>query len=151
MFLWRIGNHADLKGRGGLLASARWHTQGRPIVYLAESPSGALTEVLVHLELDAADLPGSYKLLKVEVPDKVAFRNLKLTELSKNWRNNLVLTRTIGDEWLASAETALFRVPSAIVPETFNVLLNPLHRDAAELNVLWHRQYPWDRRLFEQG
>jgi RES domain-containing protein len=149
MFLWRISNHATLDGRGGLLASARWHTQGRPIVYLAETPSGALTEVLVHLELDPADLPDSYRLLKAEVPDTLAIRKLKATELPENWKEHLVVTRTIGDEWLLQEETALLRVPSAIVPETFNVLLNPLHSEAKQVRVLWHRDYPWDQRLFE--
>jgi RES domain-containing protein len=149
MFLWRISNHATLDGRGGLLASARWHTQGRPIVYLAETPSGALTEVLVHLELDPADLPDSYRLLKAEVPDTLAIRKLKATELPENWKEHLVVTRTIGDEWLLQEETALLRVPSAIVPETFNVLLNPLHSEAKQVRVLWHRKYPWDQRLFE--
>ena len=51
MFLWRISNYRTLDGRGGLETSARWHSQGRPIVYLAESVSGALLEVLVHFEL----------------------------------------------------------------------------------------------------
>ncbi len=149
MILWRISNHPDLKGRGGLFASARWHTQGRPVVYLAETPSGALTEVLVHLELDPDRMPDSYKLLKLEAPDGISLRRLKSSELSSNWKSNLLITRDIGDEWLASSSTALLRVPSAIVPETFNVLLNPLHPDAEKIRVVWHRKYPWDKRLFE--
>jgi RES domain-containing protein len=148
MILWRISNHADLDGRGGLYASARWHSQGHRIVYLAQSPAGALTEVLVHLELDADDLPKTFKLLKVEAPDDLAIGEVSLSQLPANWRDDLVLTRTIGDEWLEGKETALLKVPSAIVPETFNVLLNPEHRGAARVKVLAHEQYPWDRRLF---
>ena len=67
MFLWRISNHAALDGRGGLLAGARWHMAGQPIVYLAESPAGSLLEVLVHLELDLDNLPKSFKLSKRNV------------------------------------------------------------------------------------
>lgn len=149
MFLWRISNHANLEGRGGLFASARWHTLGRPIVYLAETPSGALTEVLVHLELDPDNMPDSYKLLKLEAPDDVSLRRLKPSDLPSNWKGNLLITRNIGDEWLAAGATALLKVPSAIVPETFNVLLNPQHPDAPKIRVVWHRKYPWDKRLFE--
>ena len=69
MFLWRISNHSTLEGRGGLLASARWHTEGRPIVYFAESPPSALVERLVHLELNPARFPKSYRLLQAEGPD----------------------------------------------------------------------------------
>ena len=149
MVLWRISNHTTLAGRGGLLASARWHTQGRPIVYLAQSPAGALTEVLVHLELEPDDLPRSYKLLKVEVPGDVAVARVDLAALPKRWKDKLTITRTIGDKWLASRKTALLRVPSVIVPETFNVLLNPEHPDARRIKVLSHQRYPWDERLFK--
>jgi RES domain-containing protein len=60
-----------------------------------------------------------------------------------------VATRTIGDEWLALQETALLRVPSVLAPETFNVLLNPAHREAARVVVVDYREYPWDQRLLE--
>ncbi|MFL6462844.1 MAG: RES domain-containing protein, partial [Bryobacteraceae bacterium] len=50
LVLWRISNHADLAGIGGLRCSARWHSQGHRVVYLAWSPSAALIEAMVHLE-----------------------------------------------------------------------------------------------------
>jgi RES domain-containing protein len=149
MLLWRISNHRTLDGRGGLKASARWHSRGRPIVYLAETASGALTEALVHLELDPNYLPRHYKLLKAEAPDNLSFRNITRQDLPDDWVNDAVATRTLGDGWLASLATALLRVPSAIVPESFNVLLNPLHPDAAKVVVVDYREWPWDRRLLE--
>src|SRR5271154_3972545 len=130
MFLWRISNHEGLDGRGGLLASARWHTQGRPIVYLAASPAGALVEGLVNLELEAARLPGSYTLLKAEAPDDLAVRRVEPASLPAGWTGDLAITRSVGDEWLASWESVLMEVPSAILPDTFNVLFNPLHSAA---------------------
>ena len=50
MELWRISNYADLSGIGGLKAAGRWHSQGRRIVYLADHPSSALLEMLVHMD-----------------------------------------------------------------------------------------------------
>lgn len=147
MFLWRISNHAALDGRGGLIASARWHTQGRSIVYLAESPAGALVEHLVHLELNPARLPKFYRLLKAEAPDDLSARTVAAADLPSNWINDQVATRTTGDEWLASGNSALLRVPSAILPETLNVLLNPEHADASRIRILWHAEHPWDARL----
>lgn len=149
MILWRISNYGTLDGRGGLLASARWHTQGRPVVYLAETPAGALTEILVHLELDLNNLPATYKLLKAETPDNISIRAVAKSDLAADWREDIVLTRTIGDEWLAAGSTALLKVPSVIIPETHNFLLNPRHAGAARVKVIWHREYPWDQRLFE--
>jgi RES domain-containing protein len=149
MLLWRISNHATLDGEGGLIASARWHTQGHPVLYLAETPAGALVEVLVHLELDPAHMPRSYKLLKAEAPDDISRQEIGKANLGQNWTQDLLATRKLGDEWLRSRVTALLRVPSAIVPETFNLLLNPHHPQASQVRIVSHRDYPWDKRLLE--
>ncbi len=149
MFLWRISNHDGLDGRGGLLASARWHTQGRPIVYFATSPAGALMEALVNLELDAARLPRSYTLLKAEAPDDVQIRRIDVSSLPDAWTVDLAISRIAGDGWLEGRESALLEVPSAIVPDTFNILLNPLHPDAGQMRVVCQQAYPFDRRLFK--
>jgi RES domain-containing protein len=146
VFLWRISNHDSLDGRGGLIASARWHSRGRPIVYLAATPAGALVEALVHLELKPNQLPKSYRLLKAEAPDDLP--KMHFSALTDDWRQNETASRTLGDEWLSRAQAALLEVPSAILPETTNILLNPLHPDAARITVLWHEAYPFDQRLF---
>ena len=148
MFLWRISNRDTLDGRGGLLASARWHTRGRPIVYFAATPAGALVEALVHLELKPNQLPASYRLLKAEAPDDLP--KMHFSALTDDWRRNEIASRTLGDEWLAHNQTALLEVPSVILPETVNLLLNPLHPDAAKIHVLWHDAYPFDQRLFKK-
>jgi hypothetical protein len=71
MGVWRISNHATLDGAGGLRASARWHTKGRRILYCATSPAGALLEILVHHELRLADLPATYRLIRIQYPDNL--------------------------------------------------------------------------------
>ena len=147
MFLWRIINHRTLDGRGGLETSARWHTQGRPIVYCAENAAGALLEVLVHLELSLVRLPKSYRLLKIDAPDDLPIEAISAPQLGERWTADEILTRTVGDGWLASRRTLMLRVPSAVAPETFNVLLNCAHKDAAVLKIVSHREYPWDLRL----
>src|ERR1700752_5337044 len=131
MLLWRISNHTTFDGRGGLSAFGRWHTEGRPIVYLAETPAGSLVEALVHLELSRTSLPKFYKLLKAEAPGDLSIKTIDGSRLLHgNWIEDQIAPRTVGDEWLASGSSALLRVPSAIVPETFNTLLNPEHPDA---------------------
>jgi RES domain-containing protein len=147
MFLWRISNHSALDGRGGLLAGARWHFAGQPVVYLAETPAGSLLEVLAHLELDLASLPKTFKLLKVEVPAGIATQSVNENALAPDWTDDPDATAEQGSQWLESGKGALLRVPSAIVPETHNYLLNPRHDHAAKIKVLWNRDYPWDKRL----
>jgi RES domain-containing protein len=145
-FLWRVSRYASLDGAGGLRYASRWNSVGLPITYLAESPAGAVLETLVHLELDRA--PDQYSMMKVSMEDSVSSRSISERELASGWIDDSSITRRIGDEWLAAGESALLRVPSAIVPETANVLLNPAHGDAKRLKIVWHRAYPWDRRLF---
>ena len=147
MRLWRISNHASLSGDGGLYASGRWHTRGRRIVYLADHPASALLEVMVHLEIDAEDLPTHYQLLGIEVPDNIAIARLGETELPDGWRQQQALTRARGDDWLQQGATALLRVPSAIVPESANTLLNPAHPDTARIGIASAIRAAFDPRL----
>ena len=154
MILWRISRRKTLDGIGGLLASARWHTKGHRVVYLAETPAGAVTEVLVHLEVDPLNPPNGLKLLKVAtvpVPKvttgAVPIENVEVSVLPADWKEDKTVTRSIGDEWLASLRSPLLRVPSVIVRETFNVLLNPEHPDAPSIVILWADDFSFDDRL----
>jgi RES domain-containing protein len=147
LILWRISNHATLNGHGGLFASARWHTQGRRIVYLADSPAVALLEVLVHLEVTESVLPDSYQLLRAGVADSVSNDRLDGSALPVGWEDDPSATRRVGDQWLAEGRSALLAVPSAIVPETWNCLLNPDHADASGVKIEWTRRFPYDGRL----
>jgi RES domain-containing protein len=149
MRLWRISAHADLSGVGGLHVPGRWHSRGNRIVYLADHPASALLEVLVHLEVDPEDLPGSYQLLAVDVPDSIPFQSIGLQELAAGWRDQPELTRDVGDRWLREKQTALLRVPSAIVPFTSNWLANPAHADIAVARIEGVFQVPFDSRFFD--
>jgi RES domain-containing protein len=150
--LWRISDFADLSGEGGRIADGRWHSVGRPIVYLADHPASALLENLVHLEIDPEDLPDTYQLIEVDVPDTVEMDELdpgKLTKANDKWRNDLAFTRSQGDAWLSGGRTALLRPPSVMLPKARNVLLNPAHKDAKRVRIVGTARPPYDRRLFE--
>jgi len=150
VIIWRISNHADLSGLGGLRAAARWHHAGRPIVYAASSPASALLEVLVHLEIgEPVYLPSAYKLLQIDVPDTLAVSEFDEADLQSDWREQTRVTRSIGDVWLREAKTALLTVPSAIVPHTLNYLINPTHPDIGQVKITSFGSYPFDFRLFK--
>jgi RES domain-containing protein len=144
MFLWRISPFRDLNGEGGRRSSARWHFAGLPVVYLAESPAGALLEICANTAAD--DAPPVYTLLKISGPE-VAITEIALKQLPPNWTKQQEATRPIGANWLTSQSTALLRIPSALVPETANYLLNPLHPDAPQFQIQRTYEYPFDLRL----
>ena len=148
MELWRISNYRSMSGEGGLRYSARWHTAGRPIVYLAASPAGALIEVLVHLELEEDSLPPNYTLLRLDAAATVAVEEIRVPE-NDVWKSDQRLSRSLGDEWLESTRTALARVPSAILPDTYNYLLNPLHLEAEHIRIVDATQAKFDPKLLK--
>jgi RES domain-containing protein len=148
--LWRISNHADLTGRGGLRAGARWHSKGRGVVYCAEAPTGALLEALVHLEVESLDeLPRSYQLLRIAFPAKAAVEEVALAALPSDWKQRTLLTRSIGDTWLAASRSVALRVPSAVSPHAFNVLLNPRLLAGTGIRIVAKSRHPFDTRLFK--
>lgn len=144
MILWRISRHLDLTGRGGILFAGRWHHAGAPVVYLAGSPAGALIETCVHTS--ANDIPPSSTLLKIAGPD-LAMDEIQLATLAQGWQEHVEITRGFGSAWLKRGSSALLRVPSALIPETANYLLNPLQADAVLLKIEESFQYPFDARL----
>ncbi len=147
MILWRISNHQTLDGGGGLRVSGRWHTRGRRIVYCAPNPATALLEVLVHLEIDIEDLPVSLRFLEIEAPDGMALERIGEEELPAGWASRQEVTRELGDRWLERAESVLLLAPSAVVPATENVLINPAHADAGSIRVARTLEHRLDERL----
>jgi RES domain-containing protein len=133
--LWRISAFNSLSGEGGLYYSARWHTAGHRIVYLAESAAGALVESLVHTELNERSWPRFYDHMQIAAPDDIEIETLNLP-VGHDWKRLLIITRGLGDEWLNSKRTALARVPSAILPNTWNVLLNPEHLAGGQIRII---------------
>jgi RES domain-containing protein len=151
MRLWRISNYADLSGEGGRRAAGRWHERGTPTVYMAENPALAMVEVLVHLEIDREDMPTSYQLIGVEVPDAIKVEDVILAELDKNipgWRTSAALTRKLAASWFSEARSPLLRVPSVLVPHSSNFLLNPLHPDSGLLKIVSVEKAEYDQRIF---
>lgn len=144
--LWRISNYQTLNGVGGLTYSARWHNAGRPIVYLADHPAGALLETLVHLNVDDEDVPDGFTLLEVEIADKMIVKDLAVPD--GDWRADLSGTRRAGDRWLVGGKSLLARMPSAVVPRSWNYLLNPLHPDARKARIASVFAERYDLRLF---
>lgn len=142
MFLWRISNYSTLDGVGGTLRSARWHTKGRPVVYTADHPASALLEILA--SMDGSLLPDIIQLLKIEVPSHVEQR---LVHAGVALPNDVAVSRSIGDQWLAKASSALLQVPSAILPDIFNTLINPAHPDSQLLKIMSVQSVPLDARL----
>ena len=113
------------------------------------SPAAALLELLVRLELSPLDGPAKYRLLRIEVPGDlaVAVPTVAAGTLGPDWVVDRSATQQAGNEWLAANRSALLAVPSAVVPFTSNVLLNPAHPDAKRVRVVEATEHALDARL----
>ena len=113
------------------------------------NPAAALLETLVHFEIDLRDLPKRYRLLKLEAPGDLGVAQVTIADLPERWIERTDATRAVGDTWLAARRSPLLAVPSAIVPETLNVLLNPAHQDARRIVVTQIGHHALDPRLLK--
>ena len=146
MILWRVSNYATLDWMGGLFVSGRWHTKGRPVVYCTLNPSTALLETLVHMEIDSEDRPERFQVLKIEGPDTLSQE--RIDALPSDWADDLGAAQSLGDQWLSEERSLLLAVPSVLVPETWNVLVNPRHMEANLLKIALTYDHAFDVRFF---
>jgi RES domain-containing protein len=144
MILWRISQFHDLSGRGTMNTFGRWHVLGTRMVYTADCPATALLEICAHTSAD--DLPPTFTLLKIEGPD-TSVNEVEPNVLPTDWAAQMTVTQGIGGKWLEEQRSALLRVPSVLVPETWNFLLNPAHPDAPLFRIEHSYEYPFDLRL----
>jgi RES domain-containing protein len=86
--------------------------------------------------------------LKLEVPDDLDIERVQESELTPDWPRRIELTRAWGDRWLTQERSAVLLVRSVLVPETYNVLINPRHAEAARIARHADFPYPLDPRLF---
>jgi RES domain-containing protein len=124
---------------GAMVAGGRWNPIGVPMLYTAEHLSLACLEVLVHL--DKGQLPRDYVWSRTELPGCPAL-------LTQSIPPSVVSCQEAGEAWITSANQLAIRVPSVIMPEEFNVLLNPLHTEYTSLVWSEPRLFNFDPRLF---
>jgi RES domain-containing protein len=136
-----------LDGEGARLYGGRWNAPGRPVVYTAGTLALAALEYLVHVDPDA--VPGDLVALTIDVPDDAPLEALDAAALPGDWAraSEHPACRERGEAWLRAGRALALRVPSALVPEETNVLLNPGHPDAGRVRVVAERAFAFDPRL----
>lgn len=150
MKAWRITQKRRAKtafsGEGARLYGGRWNSPGVPMVYVAESQSLAVLEVLVHL--DAPALLEEYVFIEADFDDALVTQ-LGRSSLPRNWQADPVPAdvQAVGDRWASSGSSAALRVPSVLVPEESNYLLNPRHPDFVKIVVSRPQAFHFDARL----
>jgi RES domain-containing protein len=153
--VWRIATDTstyeadDLSGIGAKSTGGRWNAAGMAVVYTSQTRALACLETVVHL--NAGGLPLNRYLVEVTIPDDAwaSARMTPLASLPVGWDAEPAGRASIefGTNWLCSGTSALLVVPSVIVPEEFNVLINPRHPGSARMTAVKVRKWLYDPRL----
>ncbi|HEX5113094.1 MAG TPA: RES family NAD+ phosphorylase [Saprospiraceae bacterium] len=137
-----------LSGIGASTKGNRWNSINTKLVYTAESRALAILEVAVHLDL-SEDLPADRHFVEIHIPDDLLIQEVKLADLPAGWnlKPPVQLTQIIGDDFVQQGEAAVLKVPSSIVPQESNYLINPNHPDAKRIVVTGTSRLVFDSRL----
>ena len=124
----------DLSGEGARLFGGRWNKQGDALLYCSEHLSLCVLEILVHTEQQL--ISNDFWFVEIEIPDSNIV-TIKPNKLPSTWRANppASSTQVFGSEWLKSQKSLAIKVPSAVLPNEFNILVNPIHKHFSEVKI----------------
>jgi len=137
----------DLSGIGAMLHGGRWNRRNIPVVYSSENRSLATVEFLVHVSLSI--VPNDLSIACLEIPDNVVSEQISINDLPENWREYPAPPELakLGSEWALEKRSLLLRVPSVVVPNEFNILINPRHQEIYTVTLSRVERYTFDSRL----
>ena len=139
----------QLSGKGAELYGGRWNSKGYQIIYTCENRALCTTEIAVHTPLGI--VPKNYFLQSIHIPT-VKIQEVRLSDLPNNWKNfpHEIATQEIGSNFIESNKYLILKVPSAIVQDEFNYLINPNHKDFSKVKILDIDIFEFDRRMFDK-
>ncbi len=149
MIVYRISLDAykdDLNGTGAKLFGGRWNNVGTPALYTTENISLAILELLVRI--DKNNIPLNHYLLEIDIPDSDIPVVIPKNKLKEGWKDDIHLTQWMGSEFMNSGESLMLKVPSAVVDEEHNFIINPMHTHFKKLKLVSAKKFEFDTRLF---
>jgi RES domain-containing protein len=149
---WRIVKEKYLAsaftGEGAADYAGRWNLPGTRMAYTSESQALAALELLVHLN---PPVFFKYKAIRIQFDESLVER-LSPEELPAEWQAEppSLLTQRLGSRWASGARSVALAVPSAIIPEEVNFLINPLHPDFSRIKIEPAVDFAFDARLISK-
>ena len=149
MLIYRIttAKYASQLSASG--AANRWNQEGEFVIYTAESRSLASLELVVHRAAIKPRLQYKVLVIEVDIP-KSQIRKISKGELPKNWRSvsEYNTLQELGSAWYTECKKLVFQIPSAIVPQEYNYIINTKHKlFDSKVKIFNTEPYFWDTRL----
>jgi len=149
VLVWRLSvkQYRKFDGAGARAVGGRWNSPGSAVVYTSASVSLATLEFLAHLSQSRSvrDLV----LTSAELRKNIRIERIDASDLPARWREfpSPPYLQKIGDEWIIKRVSAVLAVPSAVIPQEDNYLLNPAHPDFKRIRVNQPIPFSLDPRL----
>ncbi len=127
--------------------AARWNPNDVEVIYTASSRSLACLENVVHR--NKLGLSQVFDILTIKCPDNIKPEIIHLKDLPLNWIDfdQMHKTQSIGEQWIKDSRSAILSVPSSIVNEEVNYLLNPNHKDFEQIKIIKKQPFIFDSRI----
>ncbi len=151
MNTYRIGQTKYARDRRGSGVDGRWNLLGMYVIYTGGSLALSCLEKLAHTP-GTSLYAGDFSVTIFEVPDSLTIKEITIKELTKinaDWIKviNYPITQKLGNNWLKEQETAILKVPSAIIDLEYNYLFNPAHPDFNKIKISAVNEFNFDTRL----
>ncbi len=136
----------DLDGEGAKIFGGRWNNPKIACLYTSATRALAVLEYTVNINID--DIPRALSIISIEVPDRPV-RIINETDLPGDWKHSPApsSTKTFGSELLLAAVEPVIRIPSSVIPDEFNYLLNPMHPAGKRFRIVDIRDFVYDVRI----
>jgi RES domain-containing protein len=134
-------------GEGARLYGGRWNSAGVAMVYASEHKSLAALEARVHVE--TTKKIKRYKCFAFHFDEKL-MEVFRRASLPKDWQEEPPppSIQSLGDAWVKAADSVILAVPSVIIPDELNYLINPNHKDFNKIKIEKPTDFAFDPRLF---
>jgi RES domain-containing protein len=151
MIVYRICKSAyagDLAGTGARLAGGRWNSKGVPVVYTSGTRSLAVLEVLVHIP--AAMVPKDFVIVSILIPDELGIDEVSWKQIKPEIDKQGIQAdfSKLGNAWIKKLSAPVLKVPSVVVKDEYNYIINPLHNTSKDIKITEQKPFSFDARLF---
>lgn len=149
MLVYRIAfkDYSESLFAPGILG--RWNGEGRKVIYTAESIPLAFLENMIRRK--GVGFNQDFKTMIIEIPDTLAITEVNAASLPAGWRNftDYMHCQAIGNKWYDKGDTPVLKVPSAMLPDNFNYVINATHPDFKKIALLKTTDLVPDERIEE--
>ena len=147
MLTYRIVHNIYSKNLFASGAKGRWNSFGKKVIYVGESIPLAFLENMVRRQ--GVGFNNDFKIMVIEIPDKVLIAEIDISKLEDGWRdfNDYSKCQPLGDKWYNDAKSLVLKVPSAILPESSDYVINSEHLDFGLIKLIGSTDLVPDERI----